>query len=327
MKSTTASESVGEPLVRALVEEVGEHHASTVKSLLTTTQKALDQRWTISSAAKSRATSGGSQLNNPTSYVEASSPFVGLNASHKVKRKYQDAQLDFLVEVNSKQYRQSCHTKLIEYESQDNVVPGYQNYISIRNNVLSENNEVLRYLPYFGEDEEENPDSLWEQYQNGWKTQAVTNWIEEGCKSLTTVLNKLAEYSSCSIDDILRYLIELGSSPISGSRYAPSGRRPIWDYDRTMVKGFDLNDAQRRQLLSILPQRSSQPKRIIDNLCSVFSATTGLDVWNVLTHEPRIAALLKESTVLWNESTQTGANSRYTKLAAYTRLRCSICYM
>ena len=139
----------------------------------------------------------------------------------KVVERYQD----IYMERSNKSTKTSLYNHFDQYAIDGLKTPDYTNYVSLKQNLLAENNKTLLYEPYFNDNQshEEGKQSLWDELRQRFMK------VEEERPRRILQAQKSFQYRSyaeaffqeigCQMSDVLNYLLmpetELRSKLIS----------------------------------------------------------------------------------------------------------------
>jgi hypothetical protein len=229
-----------------------------------------------------------------------------------------------------------------------------RHFTTLRNNILGENEEEMRYLPYFGEGAEE--DVLEGLDLSDWFTDKTKSSVEDGktmeCKlpspyELNTVLTRLdasfyisfmknfLEEVDVSLDAVILYLIGDISQMYADQNSALARRKS------TLPKDFDLTDPKVKTAQKKATSVELSELYAAETVCRVFKEMTGISVWEVA---KKLSSVVKDSlsptkqmttgaSAVLNETGDkevallTGGNPWPYSLDSYASLCCVVCYM
>ncbi|KAK8195984.1 hypothetical protein M8818_007135 [Zalaria obscura] len=197
---------------------------------------------------------------------------------------------------------------LTTYSEHTEEVPGYTHYVSLKQNLLAENQKQLHTWPYFAD---EVPEDVYETVENVYDTDIEHRWRKllraEQAVQYAQYIEPLLEELQCSMSDILHYLLDPlpDLQSLSGSDITARDEYCLEDFDRQSKRWV----AVRSILPAIEPQRLSAAAL----LCKAFQEQAGFSIWHI--------ARRSHFCELASEDTKDEGGER-----AYTALACRICH-
>lgn len=212
------------------------------------------------------------------------------------------------------------------YRSNEKTVPKYTYYSSVRSDILSADDPVLRYIPYFSECEPENVDSLCLHFTDVVKQLPLKYRLDEEAKRWLPLVGGLLAKWSCTANDVVYYVLDKNSSP--GEDGAPG------DSD-LIIKGlsFAIGDAQRTKLIASLGPRDTARIGCAEKVSHAFFDVVGMSLWEVVKRDSRISPFLPPEKVakprldLYPERPTPQIPPSGLSISPYTTLGCNVCFM
>ena len=231
-----------------------------------------------------------------------------------------------LLTISSDQVTQSWVCPFTLYSDTQRITPPFSNYISIRTNVLSKEDDSRTYLPYNGDGFTFNPDSdyhkLEEKIGNNRKNFERTAAMTERARLWVPYASDLLTRTGCSPRNIIEFLGH-GRDADFPPRELPSESAKSWKHFKGMYRKDQkqLGEAPLSvaKMLEILPDRSTgRQLAFACTLNHAFIKITGTDLYSIF--EP----VFVRSVEIPEVSADTkGAGLRL--FDTYTRFECLVC--
>ena len=108
---------------------------------------------------------------------------------------------------SKKKYKiQDIGVPIVSYQSEEQVLPSYHVYTTVRRNVLSVNDDSLRVMPYFNDEEPDEIDNLTYLFRDEIKSFPKRNLQREKTNRLLPIVYRMLEKFERSPDSIFRFL-------------------------------------------------------------------------------------------------------------------------
>ncbi|KAI9888038.1 MAG: hypothetical protein M1823_000159 [Watsoniomyces obsoletus] len=171
----------------------------------------------------------------------------------------------------------SVNAPCTTYRSKAKNLPTYRSYTTVRRNILSENNEVLRRMPYFNDQDPEGVEEVRQAYIDEIDALPVRYLQAEKASRLLPLAHQMLEEFGCSEETVLSYLRSLLQDTEDASPAAPAPPPSLH------------NRAQTR--ISHQPTAGSSDA-VVAQLCEATSGVTGLSLEEILQskHDPARSA-------------------------------------
>ncbi|KAI9783003.1 MAG: hypothetical protein M1816_001617 [Peltula sp. TS41687] len=280
-------------VIQDLIRQMAKNRESCIKLLLTDAQKANE---TLRTKMWSSATtfSGG--------HSRRLSPLAQIDSRHRAVQKAHRPKLKFDLEVfdSTRQVKEVevCYTT---YSSKEATVPRYKSYTAVKSNILSADDDILRYMPYFDEREPEDMNSLGEHFRDVVKELPLKHRRDEQAKTLLPLVREVLERYGCSIDDAI-YCIMDSRTSMQANEESPESELDEISSETSeselgleaisMTKGVRLGERRRERLMASLGPRGEQRIHMAAEVCKAFLDVTGLHIWEVIKQDARISKLL-----------------------------------
>lgn len=218
----------------------------------------------------------------------------------------------------------------ITYSSKEPTVPKYKAYTAARSNILSEEDDVLRYMPYFDEREPENMNSLCAHFKDVVKDLPIKYRRDEQAKRLLPLVNNVLQRCGCSIDDTIYCIVNTGTSMQAEDKSTDS---ELDMENMSATDGVNLEKSRRARLIASLEPREELKILIAREICKAFLDVTGIPMWMVIKQDSRVSRLLMYEKLGKPMNDRDGASrdrnphSNSSSLAPYTTLGCNVCFM
>ncbi|RPA92541.1 hypothetical protein L873DRAFT_183359 [Choiromyces venosus 120613-1] len=284
------------------------------------------------------------------SYDEVS-PFVGLGSIDITVTEARERKIDvgrFYIRHHSKPHALSEHrltipTKVAETPKNLEKVPKYHSYTTLRNNILSDDDEIMRYYPYLGDeagDDEINQLSAEETFIDRTRATAEEGKKDECAAMYTTFIHDFLHDLGLGFDAIVGYLV----GDITGINNGISQTRSESLRISALPNDFDLEDVKIKALRERLGTVTMEELEKAESVCRIFKQQTKISLWDVVKRvAPGVKDCLssvkvtngggvfaKDTEEGTNEreiAAQTGGNPIPYSLESYATLNCLLCYM
>ncbi|RPA83443.1 hypothetical protein BJ508DRAFT_65852 [Ascobolus immersus RN42] len=262
-----------------------------------------------------------------------------------------DKELLYCPSIDVRSFK-DCHPSLIKPNTRFNIVPKYHIYTTLANNVMVEDDDILRFVPYLGEESNEAEDAeLFEENyaldlskharENGQQRELV-EWISEDIERLLnlfeTSINALSFYLIGDLETV--HGVDAVSMEKSRQFFFAPDHDP--EYHKTKSEL-----AQRRRNLK--PVKADELRRA-EIVCRALRDVVGVRAWFVLkaiTNEGKHRALAnlgpcaedryrplfsndedyEQSPEEQKMAVLSGGNPIPYQIDSYAKLHCPVCYM
>ncbi|KAI9807850.1 MAG: hypothetical protein M1825_005156 [Sarcosagium campestre] len=216
----------------------------------------------------------------------------------------------------TKSLNRSIVTKATPYRSLEPPVPSYKSHVVTTRNLLTEDEQELRYFHYFGESDNEDTAAMNDHFENRVSDMVEKSQRREGVEQLDFPVTGFLSLIGSSMTDILYYHI---GNITSWQKSASPFHTNLSTTAREVVQ---IDDAQRQALLESLPVPDSAHITLSARACKAFIDATDLELWHVVRYQAEKKGLLApEKPVQSSQGTQ-GAS-----LETYSSLGCLVCKM
>jgi len=209
------------------------------------------------------------------------------------------------------------------YTSEAVSVPPYLSYISIRRNILAENDRSLKYYPYFGE---EGPGKksglekeLEDRFNNRIKDLPLRHWFAEQAEKLGPYAARYLEDVGCQMMDVLYLLLDTDRL-IEPDEVSASGSMRKW-HVRCFATDFGRTNKKWQEVFCRLRCPEQQALARADLACRAFYNTTKLSLWYIVRNHESATSLLT-----WSQE-KKGSPSGSQGLSTYADLGCLVCHV
>ncbi|KAK9337883.1 hypothetical protein V1521DRAFT_447392 [Lipomyces starkeyi] len=187
-------------------------------------------------------------------------------------------------------------------------LPLYKDYTPLTTGVNVEDDEILRYLPYFGENGEEDGLNLEEMFEDKTESHAEVLRREKAQFLAADFFNFMANYGLSKSQLVSYFLYNVGSNAVVRKLVLPDK--------------FELDEKKRKLLEEHTRKLDSSLVWKIELICRIFKEITRTSIWEILNLYPANALIDDRRSSLRN-SQSTAAFS----LDSYASLLCSFCFM
>jgi hypothetical protein len=171
---------------------------------------------------------------------------------------------------------------LTKHSSAALPVPKYSSYTSLRRNVLAEDDDKLRYFPYFGDDINDGG-ALQELYSDWTKNLPTVHRRSELAAMLTDIAEKFLDETGLSYYDALHYLIgnietvyPQASSPEEREQARRERRKAA------LYNDFEIEPAKKKLYLDSVPPPTPAGLAIAPAVCKAWKEITTISLWDVI---------------------------------------------
>ncbi|KAG0644669.1 hypothetical protein HOY80DRAFT_996830 [Tuber brumale] len=242
------------------------------------------------------------------------------------------------------EYRLVLPAKVAETPGDLEKVPKYHSYTTLRNNILSDDDEIMRYYPYLGDeagDDEINQLSAEETFIDRTRATAEEGKKDECAAMYTTFIHNFLRDLNLGFDAIVGYLV----GDITGINNGISKPRSEALRAGALPNDFDREDAKIKAIRERLGTVTMGELEKAESVCRIFKQQTKISMWDVV---KRVAPAVKDclsSAKVTNGvggafakdtddgskereiAAQTGGNPIPYSLESYATLNCLLCYM
>ncbi|KAK9263474.1 hypothetical protein V1519DRAFT_496124 [Lipomyces tetrasporus] len=187
-------------------------------------------------------------------------------------------------------------------------LPLYKDYTSLTTGVNVEDDEFLRYLPYFGENGEEDGLDLEEMFEDKTESQAEILRREKAQFLAVDFFNFIANYGLTKGQLVSYFLYHVGSNAAAQKQVLPDK--------------FELDEKKWKLLEEHTRKLDARLVRKVELICRIFKDMTKTSVWEIL-NLCAANALIEDKRSSLRSSQSTAAFS----LDSYSSLLCSFCFM
>ncbi|KAK9363792.1 hypothetical protein V1504DRAFT_444559 [Lipomyces starkeyi] len=278
--------------LRQHIIQVRQKHEAVVSELLT------DSR--LQSGIRSEA------VNAPLAERRSLEDFVpGAKASQRM-------QMKFTITTFNKNTHSALLKKQIIKQSVSvpfvTSLPLYKDYTPLTTGVNVEDDEILRYLPYFGENGEEDGLNLEEMFEDKTESHAEVLRREKAQFLAADFFNLMANYGLSKSQLVSYFLYNGGSNSVVRKLVLPDK--------------FELDEKKRKLLEEHTRKLDSNLVWKIELICRIFKELTRTSIWEVLNLYPANALIDDRRSSLRNSQ----SNAAFS-LDSYSSLLCSFCFM
>ncbi|KAI9810172.1 MAG: hypothetical protein M1827_006617 [Pycnora praestabilis] len=328
------SEDESTPLVLSYIEdimkrhlrELHEDHEYFMKGWLKRARRGCDRRAVKNQPLVSDVTGSlaAGYSTTPARFVDQQSPFLdmrgiqfptqskGAPPSKDIGKLTQEAKAGQVVKITGgKSDKTYLSVPLTTYASDAVTVPAYTSYITLRRNLLAENDKNLLYWPYFGDEVEKEKSSLFEElelrFQNRIRDLPRRRLRSEQALKFAPYVKRFLSEVGCGVADVLYYFIQPKESY----------------FNRDQKKWIGLFER--------LPKPQHRALALAGLASRAFFNVAGFSIWHVIKSkdvllEPLSLEKLAADTpsILLQESKMNNTGSNL--LGTYTDLCCLVCH-
>ena len=334
----TTRSAVEECLKRHLAERHEEHaYLVSVKMLRQRTFQEQELR------AQSRKQKRPPKSTLPQRYIQTTSPFqdmspiqVPFDRSANTKR-----MLDMSQEVYVKAKPKDTVTKSglaappTKYKSDAPMIPPFKEYVSLRNNILADNESKLLATPYFQDEDYTGREILLDTlpyiYEMTHDENGPLDFRKEQCRFYKDAIEVFLSEIGIAWNDILYWLLapERNITRINdlapGSKYFEAhvlerSRYDIEEFERDGVPKrnvlFKRNDRKWREFLPQLKEPSTSALRLAATACAAVLQECEFSIWY----------LARQSEAVQNHVAKKTACGQAAKQSTYKEMLCRVCH-
>ena len=216
----------------------------------------------------------------------------------------------------------------VTYCSQDISVPRYKHYTTIKKNILSEEDDALRYVPYFDEHVPKKLNLLSHHYRDVIDELRIRHHREEQVKRLLPIAKSLLSTVGCNVDDVVHFLSE--ASKLVQIRANIDNEDPATRHLFTSIEDFNEFKNVDLDLLADCKPRTTHRIPTAGGVCKVMFDITGLSIWEVIRSEPRLSELIRSHKLAKRGESQNSQPEKTRSSlfgSVYTSLGCNVCFM
>lgn len=241
----------------------------------------------------SRVASGESTT--PGYHLQKASPF-GSMKSVQTSCPSKTASTGSATTIQQDIYAERQHTKGVKsflsvpitaYKSGTVDVPPYTTYVSLKQNVLAENNKQLLYWPYFGEDQNENKKKpglgkeLNERFDVVYEQRPHRMLRTEQSHKFGPYVDAILDELGCDYGAVLRYLLDPEPSLELGLEMSNLEMRLWKSRDDSCRESFDRTKKRWVLVLSGLPPTPDSELALAGLACNAFLNVCGFSIWHI----------------------------------------------
>ncbi|KAI9703398.1 MAG: hypothetical protein M1820_005870 [Bogoriella megaspora] len=218
---------------------------------------------------------------------------------------------------NSKTAYFSVRPKISDFSSEPRDVPSYAEFVSLKQNVLAKNERAKINWPYLGDTLKRDEGKFQAELRESYLITIEDSTRQyqqsaQAAKYSPYVQSFLAEVG-CSMDDVLRYLLEpILSSEIQVTQDVAGA---VSSREKSCTEDFNRSSERWVKVLSQLPESSNQALAAAALACHVFLLKCNMSLWHVARHY-----VLEK----WSASTDTHASSGRSEFRAFA---CRVCQL
>ncbi|KAI9826728.1 MAG: hypothetical protein M1819_007273 [Sarea resinae] len=227
------------------------------------------------------------------------------------------------------------------FESKAPLLPKYTSYITLRRNVLTEDDECIRYWPYFGigEENEKATETFYESVlklfpQNRLKGMQMLHIRAEQAIKYRPYVERFLSEVGCAGTDILYYLLDDSTSPVP-VKMSPESEEAWKSRASHLEEDFSPSDDDgRRKWEQVRQQLAPTSKRalgVAGLACTAFKNRAPFSLWHIAKRYRKIMNAATPGRIAFNtpaSSSQlrpTGDESSE-PLGTYEDLGCRLCF-
>ncbi|KAH0560042.1 hypothetical protein GP486_003436 [Trichoglossum hirsutum] len=226
---------------------------------------------------------------------------------------------------NTKAVEVRMTAPLTRHTSDSEPVPKYSSYTSLRRNVLAEDDDKLRYFPYFGDDINDGG-ALQELYSDWTKNLPTVHRRSEQAAMLVGTAEKFLAETGLSFYDAVHYLIgniETIAPHATSAEELEQAKRER--RKSALYNDFELEPAKQKLYLDSIPPPTSAGLAIAPAICKAWKDATSISLWDVIKRGDVSANPGKQ-----NQNTPTAlplkAASGYYSIGTVYSMKCLICF-
>ncbi|KAH0537931.1 hypothetical protein FGG08_005413 [Glutinoglossum americanum] len=279
------------------------------------------------------ATSCGRFYCGPTEHFEAESPIKGMKAIQFPSMpkglydasKYGKLSATIWKSHNSKPVESRMIASLTKHSATTEFVPKYSSYTSLRRNVLAEDDDKLRYFPYFGDDINDGG-ALQELYSDWTKNLPTVHQRSEQAAMFAGIAEKFLAETGLSFYDAVHYLIgnietiAPQASSVEELEQAKRERKKA-----ALYHDFELEPAKQKGYLDSIPPLTLAGLAMAPAVCKAWKDATTISLWDVIKGRDVGVNPGKQSQNAPAALHQRAANGYYSIGTVYS-MKCLICF-
>ena len=206
---------------------------------------------------------------------------------------------------------------MINCYSTPRVVPKFQVHASVKTNVLSENNEILRYVPYFEDEVPDGIEDLGHHFEDWTEDLPKMSYRREQAEWLLPIVTGMTMDFGCSPEQVLRALLK--RTPSSRKKHIPAVKA-IWSEENEWT-------SWQLQGLTAKLSKSKNAKAFVKSwkTSSIRPLRVRFNPEQILITDPELAALVTslDLSPVPKAPDDTAETFRASSLSS---LRCAICF-
>jgi hypothetical protein len=226
---------------------------------------------------------------------------------------------------NSKPIEVRMTAPLTKHPSVSEPVPKYSSYTSLRRNVLAEDDDKLRYFPYFGDDINDGG-ALQELYSDWTKNLPTVHRRSEQAAMLASTAEKFLAETGLSFYDAVHYLIGNIETIVPHATSTEELELAIRERKKSsLYHDFELEPAKQKLYLDSIPPPTPAGLAIAPAICKAWKDATSISLWDVIKRGDVGASPGKQS-----QNTPAAlplkAASGYYSIGTVYSMKCLICF-
>jgi hypothetical protein len=215
---------------------------------------------------------------------------------------------------------------LTKHSASSEFVPKYSSYTSLRRNVLAEDDDKLRYFPYFGDDINDGG-ALQELYSDWTKNLPAVHRRSELAAMLAGTAEKFLAETGLSFYDAVHYLIgdieTIVPQPASVVELEQARRERR---KAALYHDFELEPAKQKLYLDSIPRPPDRTGlEIAPAVCKAWKDVTTISLWDVIKGRDASINPGKQSQSTPAALPQKAASGYYS-IGTVESLKCLICF-
>lgn len=273
----------------------------------------------------------------PENHLQKESPFASMkpvqtscSAKTSTTGVATVVQQDVFADRNNKGVKSYFSVPATTYRSDAAEVPPYTSYVSLKQNVLAENNKQLLYWPYFSEtqNQDKGKAGLWrelnQRFDIVYEKRPHLMLRTEQSHKFGPYVDGILEELGCDYGAVLHYLLdpelflksEIGMSETD---------MQIWNSrDESCTEGFDRTKKRWVLVLSGLPPTSDRESALAGLACNAFLKICGFSIWHIAKRSELAQLSADRSTRYSNAACETPTTDSG---APYRTLACRVCHL
>jgi histone-lysine N-methyltransferase EZH2 len=279
----------------------------------------------------------------PEKYIQKTSPFENMPAiqvpfdrSTGTKRLI-DMSQEIFVKAKSKEtvIKSSLAAPTTKYKSNAPMIPPFKEYVSLRNNILSDNESKLLATPYFQDEDYRGREVLLDTlpyiYEMTHDEKGPLDFRKEQCRFFKDAIEAFLSEVGVTWNDVLYWLlaperdITRINNALPGSRQfeAPLLERSRYDIEEFERDGesktnrlFNRNDKKWRRFLPQLKEPSASTLRLAATACAAVFQECEFSIWY----------LAQQSEAVQSHVAKKTAHGQSAKQSTYRETTCRVCH-